>query len=1009
VVVNSTPAHADAPDLSTILQDGGYQTFYTGKWHVTGKDVRDLFTVLHGGSWWGEITDQEVTASARSFLRSYEDPEPFFLSVGYLNPHDICITPLIDKSRIDKEDESARAWLMESGEFEPEDPEAYAAAHGYDSREPAVLRLNKRGGKTPFDLDMWQLHMDNYLRFIEMVDLEIDLLLQELERSPWRDNTLVIFTSDHGEGMGRHQYLGKGVPYEESLKVPLIISSLGDILDVPKNAMDDKHLVSGIDFARTVCDYAGIEGSEIPHGRSLRQLVEAGQTDGDPVEDWREYVFAESMVYMHALRGQRYKYIREYIEEETVLGVPPSYKTHSMGVEQLFDLEVDPNEQHNLAYDVEYQPLLRDLRMVMNEKEDERLPLKEITHSKGRDYMERVNTQIRKRNIPVYYPVNYPDDYTNVLLIMTDQHTFSALGASGNKQISTPNLDRLAQEGAFFTHCITPTPYCSPTRASVFTGLSTNRHGIWNNVDMNAGLPGLDEGVFPITEEILYDQGYHALHWGKLHVCNNNTRPKDYLTEPWHCNTDFACYESWPFQISAKRDAKLAELNEAAYNRGFPSWSSWDSKKNVIRIPVITQASSSYVSDIGLSPVPAMYTREFAFGQELMEAMNLYRDQPWMFTLSYHPPHEPWNAPEPYYGMYDPDSLHMPDNLHLPDNQEVVFSDALAPVASVAGGREIGEKGRREFLRTYYAQVTMIDDMVGEVLDHLDELGLRERTLIVFTADHGDMAGSHAAVGKNLTAFFEPLVRVPMIVSFEGKIPGGIVVDELVTPMDIMPTILDYAGYSELIPEGIDGSSIRPLIEGGAVDWRNHVIGMRDYPTPDNPNTQYMIRTGKWKYWWNYREGLDPHMYDLEADPLEKHNLAGNPDYHEQQMELHNKLTGWVKENQARQHEVMEYMESTLGLEPIPMPHPVELFPNPAGEAFTLRFQSEGPGAVRIQILDAKGRLLSTDQMNGNSQEVLEYSGSTAGMNDGAYLVRIETDSYVAVRKLLVSNQPTNV
>jgi len=495
---------------------------------------------------------------------------------------------------------------------------------------------------------------------------------------------------------------------------------------------------------------------------------------------------------------------------------------------------------------------------------------------------------------PDYEPPVEPDtNYVNVLLLMTDQHTFSALGAAGNEQVLTPNLDRLKADGAYFTRCITPTPDCSPARACILTGLSTHRHGIWNNVDQDAGLPGLDNQVFPVTEELLYEAGYNTLHWGKLHVCNTNTRSKDYITAPWHCNTDFSCYELWPAEISDKRDAALSSLDEAAFNRGYPDWDNWNNPEHVDHIPVINQATSSYVSDIGESPIPAIYTREFAFGEELMEAMSMYQYYPWMFTLSYSPPQKPWNVPDPYYGMYDPDSL------NLPANQDVTFNDALASSASVAGGKEIREKGRREFLRTYYAQVTMIDEMIGEVLYQLDSLGLRERTLIVFTSDHGDMAGSHSAVGENIPAFFEPLIRVPLMVSCKGRIPGGTVVEELITPMDLMPTILDYAGYAELIPEGIDGSSLRLLIEGDTVAWRDHVIGMRDYPT-ELPNTQYMIRTDRWKYWWSYREGLAPRLYDLETDPLEKNNLAGNQDYYDRQMELHNALTGWVKENQAR-------------------------------------------------------------------------------------------------------------
>jgi len=394
VVVNGSASHDDAPDW-------GYKTFYVGKWHVPGKSVRELFTVLHEGSWWGEITDQEVTASARSFLRNYKDSEPFFLSVGYLNPHDICITPLIDNSRIEKDKKSAQKVITKAAEIKPKNIADFKLSFSYDSREPTLL-LNKRKQKgfPNWDVNMWYVHQYNYLRFVEMVDMEIDLLLKELERSAWKDNTIVIFTSDHGEGMGRHQLIGKGSLYEESVRVPLIFSTLGNSINVSKKIVNIEHLVSGIDFARTVCDYAGINSDLIPHGRSLRPIVE-----GESLEDWREYVYAETMVYMKMVRGHRYKYIREYIEDETVTGIPPSHTTHNVGVEQLFDLIEDPNEQCNLAYDKEYQGVLKNLRKVMNEKEDSRVPLKEIAHPRGRDYMEKIPLSLRKMQYPTSYPV----------------------------------------------------------------------------------------------------------------------------------------------------------------------------------------------------------------------------------------------------------------------------------------------------------------------------------------------------------------------------------------------------------------------------------------------------------------------------------------------------------------------------------------------------------------------------------------------------------------------------
>lgn len=401
VVVNGSASHADIPDLSRILQGGGYKTFYTGKWHVPGKGVRKLFTVQHEGSWWGEISDPEVTASARSFLRNYNETEPFFLSIGYLNPHDICITPLIDDARIKKDPHSAEKALTKAASIKQHDIADFMQSHHYDSQEPALIKYKRETKGFPdWDVDMWYLHEFNYMRFVEMVDLEINLFLEELERSAWKENTIVIFSSDHGESMGRHELIGKGTLYEESVRVPFIVSTLGTSLNVSKNVVDDEHLVSGIDFARTVCDFAGIKSNAIAHGRSLRPLVE-----GEQVDDWRKYVYAETMIYMHMVRGQRYKYIREYIENTNVSGVPPSYKTHAIGVEQVFDLLTDPHEQKNLAYDKKYQHIRKKMSEIMNKKEDSKLPLREITHPRGRAYMKKIPKALREKEYPMHYSV----------------------------------------------------------------------------------------------------------------------------------------------------------------------------------------------------------------------------------------------------------------------------------------------------------------------------------------------------------------------------------------------------------------------------------------------------------------------------------------------------------------------------------------------------------------------------------------------------------------------------
>jgi arylsulfatase A-like enzyme len=141
------------------------------------------------------------------------------------------------------------------------------------------------------------------------------------------------------------------------------------------------------------------------------------------------------------------------------------------------------------------------------------------------------------------------------------------------------------------------------------------------------------------------------------------------------------------------------------------------------------------------------------------------------------------------------------------------------------------------------------------------------------------------------------------MISYPNEIKEGITVsDKIVTPMDIMPTILDYCGLEQNIPPHIDGKSLRPLIENREVEWREYLIGMRDYPTPENPNTQYMIRTEKWKYWWSVRDYMVSRLYDIEHDPLETNNLISDPHYAPKARELHDKLAEWAMENKTRQY-----------------------------------------------------------------------------------------------------------
>jgi arylsulfatase A-like enzyme len=395
VVCNSAPCHPEMPDVSRQLQDAGYNTYYTGKWHVPGKEVRDLFHVLHEGSWWGEITDTEVTRTATSFLENYNSDEPFFLSVGYMNPHDICISPMYDDARATKVNGVKEPPYFKDGVLEQSDVPPLPDAFEYDPRESGVMQLTKRRKYKDWGDDMWRIYRYNYHRFTEMVDLQIEQLLDALAQTKFADDTLIIFSSDHGDGMARHHSVAKATPYDEVCRVPFIVASLGD-LKVPKGVKDEAHLISGVDLGRTLCDYARGDGSVFPQGLSLRPLVE-GRT-----VPWREMAYVEVNASMHLATDGKIKYVREYVFNEDFASMPPSHQTHETGVEQLFDLSADPDESRNLAYDPEYAPVLKRMRAELDRLEDERQNVKAVAAFPQKVMRDRA-AAIQRQGIPQSY------------------------------------------------------------------------------------------------------------------------------------------------------------------------------------------------------------------------------------------------------------------------------------------------------------------------------------------------------------------------------------------------------------------------------------------------------------------------------------------------------------------------------------------------------------------------------------------------------------------------------
>jgi arylsulfatase A-like enzyme len=334
--------------LGALMREAGYECAYFGKWHIP---IPIEETALHGFERMAHVgnnrIDDEVAASARAFLAE-EHRDPFFLVASFNNPHNICEwargDPLPDGPIPDPP--SIKACPPLPGNAEPSTAEP-GFVRTFHAKYPRVFPT------TDWDDDQWRCYLWAYYRLIEKVDARIGDVLDALERSPYRDSTLVVFVSDHGDGAGAHRWNQKSVLFEEAVAVPLILCPPGRAVG---SRTDHSALVStGLDLLPTLCDYADVPVDDAPAlGRSLRSLVE-----GD--EAWRDHLVVEMELGVRdqtygvrgrALRVGRFKYV-------------VYHKDSGERIEQLFDLAQDPGEMTDLSADPAFADTLASCRLKL--------------------------------------------------------------------------------------------------------------------------------------------------------------------------------------------------------------------------------------------------------------------------------------------------------------------------------------------------------------------------------------------------------------------------------------------------------------------------------------------------------------------------------------------------------------------------------------------------------------------------------------------------------------------
>ena len=425
---------------------------------------------------------------------------------------------------------------------------------------------------------------------------------------------------------------------------------------------------------------------------------------------------------------------------------------------------------------------------------------------------------------------------TNVLFILSDDQGPWAAGCYGNTEIRTPNLDRLAATGTRFQDFFVATPVCSPSRATLLTGRIPSQNGV--HCAIARGNFGPDsirylEGEVAYTD-ILARNGWTCGLSGKWHLGDSQI--------PQHGFTDWYVHQGGAgryYDAPMVRNGQL--INEPGY---------------------VTDA----ITDEGL------------------RMMDTYADRGHPFYLSVHytAPHNPWlgHHPQAIVDSYDDCAF---ETCPQEPRHPWARSNVLDPLHYEA-------LGNREALKSYFAAVTAMDQNIGRLIDRLEELGLRESTLIVFLSDNGFSCGHHGFWGKGIATLprnmYENSIKVPAIFSHPGRIPEGKVDDSMVSSYDFMPTLLEYLDLP--LPEGrnLPGSSFVPALEGRPFQGREDVVVFDEY------GPVRMVRTRDWKY--VYRHSHGPHdLYDLVSDPDERQNLADDPEQVDRIRELRARMDEW--------------------------------------------------------------------------------------------------------------------
>ena len=469
----------------------------------------------------------------------------------------------------------------------------------------------------------------------------------------------------------------------------------------------------------------------------------------------------------------------------------------------------------------------------------------------------------------------------NVLFIAVDDLR-PALGCYGHPLVKTPNIDQLAARGLTFTRAYCQQAVCSPSRTSLLTGMRPDTTRVYDlQTHFRRHLPSTNT-----LPEQFKRHGYTTTAFGKIYHKPQLDDPRSWSIPPWMADNHEWGSEANRASVQQKWNelqqanlsstehyyfdpAKRSPRPDGQHGWGMPSWEA---------------------RDVADNELPDGKTADAAIA-----ALRKLRSERFFLAAGFLKPHLPFVAPKKYYDLYPESEIELTENTESPldtpgfamhDSEELRLYDDIPPAGPIPKDKA------RELIRGYYASISYVDAQIGKLMNALDELGLRDNTVIVLWGDHGYHLGEHGLWNKHTN--FEAATRSPLIVSVPGQRNADRKTPALTEFVDIYPSLCEICGVSR--PRGLEGSSFVPLINDPERLWKRAAFSQYPREIPGaGPGMGHSIRTRRYRYTeWTVAgtSSQTSELYDYEMDPLENFNIANHP----RNLSLINGLSGMLRE-----------------------------------------------------------------------------------------------------------------